>query len=144
MAEEVGATHTINAKEADPVARIGEITGKGADFALEASGNPAVLRQAIDCLGIFGTCGIVGAPPLGTEVNVDVMGVMIPGKMVKGIVQGDAVSSTFIPTLIEYYRQGRFPFDRLIKYYDFADINQAIEDSETGKTIKPVLRIGTA
>lgn len=144
MAEEVGATHTINAKEADPVARIGEITGKGADFALEASGNPAVLRQAIDCLGIFGTCGIVGAPPLGTEVNVDVMGVMIPGKMVKGIVQGDAVSSTFIPTLIEYYRQGRFPFDRLIKHYDFADINQAIEDSETGKTIKPVLRIGTA
>jgi aryl-alcohol dehydrogenase len=143
MAEEIGATHTINAKEADPVAKIGEITGKGADYSLEASGNPAVLRQAIDCLGIFGTCGIVGAPALGTEVNVDVMGVMIPGKMVKGIVQGDAVSSTFIPTLIEFYRQGRFPFDRLIKHYDFADINQAIEDSESGKTIKPVLRIGT-
>ncbi len=142
MAEEIGATHTINAKEADPVATIGEITGKGADFALEASGNPAVLRQAIDCLGIFGVCGIVGAPALGTEVNVDVMGVMIPGKMVKGIVQGDAVSSTFIPSLIEFYRQGRFPFDRLIKHYDFADINQAIEDSESGKTIKPVLRIG--
>lgn len=142
MAEELGATHTINAKDADPVIKIGEITGKGADFSLEASGNPAVLRQAIDCLGIFGTCGIVGAPALGTEVSIDVMGVMIPGKMVKGIVQGDAVSSTFIPTLIEYYRQGRFPFDRLIKHYDFADINQTIADSESGKTIKPVLRIG--
>lgn len=144
MAEEVGATHIINAKTTDPVAKIGEITGKGADFALEASGNPAVLRQAIDCLGIFGTCGIVGAPALGTEVSVDVMGVMIPGKMVKGIVQGDAISSTFIPTLIEYYRQGRFPFDRLIEFYDFADISRAIEDSETGKTIKPVLRVGRA
>ena len=143
MAAELGATHTINGKETDSVAKIGEITGKGADFALEATGVPAVLRQAIDCLGIFGTCGIVGAPALGTEVAVDVMGVMIPGKMVKGIVQGDAVSSTFIPTLIEFYRQGRFPFDRLIKHYDFADINQAIEDSESGKTIKPVLRIGT-
>jgi aryl-alcohol dehydrogenase len=144
LAEEIGATHTVNAKEADPVARIGEITGKGADYSLEASGNPAVLRQAIDCLGIFGTCGIVGAPPLGTEVNVDVMGVMIPGKMVKGIVQGDVISSTFIPMLIEFYRQGRFPFDRLIKHYNFEDINQAIADSESGKTIKPVLRIGTA
>jgi len=143
LAAELGATHTVNAKEADPVARIGEITGKGADFSLEASGNPAVLRQAIDCLGIFGTCGIVGAPPLGTEVNVDVMGVMIPGKMVKGIVQGDVISSTFIPTLIEFYRQGRFPFDRLIKHYNFEDINQAIADSESGKTIKPVLRIGS-
>lgn len=144
LAAEVGATHTINAKETDVVAKIQEITGKGADFALEASGVGSVLRQAIDCLGIFGTCGIVGAPPLGSEVSVDVMGVMIPGKRVMGIVQGDVVSATFIPTLIELYRQGRFPFDRLIKHYDFADINQAIEDSETGKTIKPVLRIGTA
>lgn len=144
LAAEVGATHTINAKETDVVAKIQEITGKGADFALEASGVGSVLRQAIDCLGIFGTCGIVGAPPLGSEVSVDVMGVMIPGKRVMGIVQGDVVSATFIPMLIELYRQGRFPFDRLIKHYDFADINQAIEDSETGKTIKPVLRIGTA
>lgn len=143
LAAEIGATHTINGKEVDAVAKIQEITGKGADFALEASGVGAVLRQAIDCLGIFGTCGIVGAPPLGSEVKVDVMGVMIPGKRVMGIVQGDVISSTFIPTLIELYRQGRFPFDRLIKQYDFADINQAIADSETGKTIKPVLRIGT-
>jgi aryl-alcohol dehydrogenase len=143
LAAEIGATHTINGKEVDAVAKILEITGKGADFALEASGVGAVLRQAIDCLGIFGTCGIVGAPPLGSEVKVDVMGVMIPGKRVMGIVQGDVISATFIPTLIELYRQGRFPFDRLIKQYDFADINQAIADSETGKTIKPVLRIGT-
>ncbi len=142
LAAEIGATHTINGKEVDVVAKIQEITGKGADFALEASGVGAVLRQAIDCLGIFGTCGIVGAPPLGSEVKVDVMGVMIPGKRVMGIVQGDVISATFIPTLIELYRQGRFPFDRLIKQYDFADINQAIADSETGKTIKPVLRIG--
>lgn len=143
LAAEIGATHTINGKEVDAVAKIQEITGKGADFALEASGVGAVLRQAIDCLGIFGTCGIVGAPPLGSEVKIDVMGVMIPGKRVMGIVQGDVISATFIPTLIELYRQGRFPFDRLIKQYDFADINQAIADSETGKTIKPVLRIGT-
>jgi aryl-alcohol dehydrogenase len=144
LAKELGATHTVNAKEVDPVATIQGITGKGADFSLEASGVGIALRQAIDCLGIFGTCGIVGAPPLGSEVKIDVMGVMIPGKMVKGIVQGDVISSTFIPTLIEFYRQGRFPFDRLIKHYDFADINQAIADSESGKTIKPVLRIGTA
>jgi len=142
LALELGATHAVNAKDGDPVAKIMEITGKGADFSLECSGRPAVLRQAIDCLGFFGTCGIVGAVPAGTEVPFDVLGVMIPAKRIMGIVQGDVISQTFIPTLIEYYRQGRFPFDRLIKHYDFADINQAISDSETGKTIKPVLRIG--
>jgi aryl-alcohol dehydrogenase len=68
---------------------------------------------------------------------------MIPAKKIMGIVQGDVIASSFIPTLIEFYKQGRFPFDRLIKHYEFADINQAIADSESGRTIKPVLRIGT-
>ncbi len=144
LAQELGATHIVNSREEDPVAKIEEITGGGADFSLECSGRGEVLRQAVDCLGFFGTCGIVGAQPLGSEVPFDVNGVMIPGKRIMGIVQGDVVSETFIPTLIEYYRQGRFPFDRLIKHYDFADINQAMDDSESGKTIKPVLRIGAA
>jgi aryl-alcohol dehydrogenase len=144
LAMELGATHVVNSLEGDPVAKIMEITGKGADFTLEASGRPAVLRQAVDCLGFFGTCGIVGASPMGSEVALDINGVMIPAKRIMGIVQGDVIAHTFIPMLIEFYRQGRFPFDRLIKHYDFDEINQAIADSESGKTIKPVLRIGTA
>jgi len=142
LALELGATHVVNSRDGDPVAKILEITGKGADFALEASGIPAVLRQAVDSLGFFGTCGIVGASPMGSEVALDINGVMIPAKRIIGIVQGDVIAKTFIPTLIEFYRQGRFPFDRLIKHYEFDDINQAIADSESGKTIKPVLRIG--
>lgn len=142
LALELGATHVVNSTDGDPVGRIMEITGKGADFSLECSGRPAVLRQAIDCLGFFGTCGIVGAAPAGAEVAFDILSVMIPAKRIMGIVQGDVIAHSFIPTLIEYYRQGRFPFDRLIKYYDFDQINEAIADSEAGRTIKPVLRIG--
>jgi aryl-alcohol dehydrogenase len=144
LAMDLGATHTVNAGETDPVAKVMEITGAGADFSLECSGRAAVLRQAIDCLGFFGTCGIVGATPMGTEVSFDINSVMIPAKKILGIVQGDVVSDTFIPTLIQYYREGRFPIDRLIKFYDFADVNEAMDDSENGRTIKPVLRIGTA
>lgn len=143
LARELGATHTINSRTEDPVARVREITGKGADFSLECSGRGEVLRQAIDCLGIFGICGIVGATKEGTEVAFNVNDVMIPGRKIMGIVQGDVVAKTFIPVMINLYRQGRFPFDRLIKFYDFDDINQAVEDSERGVTIKPVLRIGT-
>ena len=47
----------------------------------------------------------------------------------------------FIPHLIEMHRQGRFPFDRLIRHYAFDDINAAIHDSETGTTIKPIVRM---
>jgi aryl-alcohol dehydrogenase len=66
---------------------------------------------------------------------------MIPGRRIMGIVQGDVVAQTFIPTLVELHRQGRFPFDRLTRFYRFDEINQAMRDSENGTTIKPILRI---
>jgi aryl-alcohol dehydrogenase len=144
LALELGATHAVNSRETDPVAKIRELTGGGADFTLECSGRAAVLRQAIDSVGLLGTCGIVGATPEGTEASFNVNDVMIPGRRIMGIVQGDVVSRTFIPELIELYRQGRFPFDRLVKFYPFDQVNQAMADSEAGVTIKPILRIEAA
>jgi aryl-alcohol dehydrogenase len=61
-------------------------------------------------------------------------------RTVKGIIEGDVIPDLFIPRLIELYKQGRFPFDRLIKYYALEEINQAVEDMEKGLVIKPVLR----
>lgn len=144
LARELGATHVINSRETDPVAAVREITGGGADYTLECSGRAEVLRQAIDSLGVLGACGIVGATREGTEAAFNVNEVMIPGRRIVGIVQGDVVSKIFIPTLIELHRQGRFPFDKLVRFYDFADINQAIADSESGVTIKPILRMPAA
>jgi aryl-alcohol dehydrogenase len=140
LALELGATHIVNSKDRDAVEEVRKLTG-GADFTLECSGRPAVLRQAIDSLGILGTCGIVGATKEGTEVAFNVNDVMIPGRRIMGIVQGDVVSRTFIPELIELFRQGRFPFDRLVKFYPFDQLNEAMADSESGVTIKPILRI---
>jgi len=51
------------------------------------------------------------------------------------------VASTFIPILVDLFLQGRFPFDKLCRFYEFDQINQAMEDSEKGITIKPILRI---
>ena len=82
---------------------------------------------------------IVGITP---EMTVDMFGeIMAEGKTVTGVIEGDTVPQLFIPELVEYYRQGRFPFDKLVKCYDFEDINQAFEDSRTGKTIKPVVKM---
>ena len=140
-AKELGATHVVNSKQTDPVEAIKEITRGGADFSLEASGIPAVLRQAIDSIGVLGKCGIVGAAKLGAEAAFDVNGVMIPGKTIRGILQGESVPDIFIPQLIELHMQGRFPFERLIEFYDLEDINQAAADSEKGVTVKPVIRM---
>jgi aryl-alcohol dehydrogenase len=140
MAKELGATHTLNAGEVDPVEAILEITGGGAEFSLECVGNPKVLRQAVDVLPRCGVCGLLGVVPPGTEVSLD-MDLIMNGRTVMGILGGDAIADLFIPKLIELYRQGRFPFDRLITFYPFDDIQQAVEDMEAGKVIKPVLRL---
>jgi aryl-alcohol dehydrogenase len=140
-ARELGATHVVNSKETNPVDAIKELTGGGADFSLEATGIPAVLRQAIDAIGVLGKCGIVGAAKLGAEASFDVNDVMIPGKKVQGILQGESVPDVFIPQLVDLHMQGRFPYDRLVKFYKLEDINQAAEDSEKGVTVKPVIRM---
>jgi aryl-alcohol dehydrogenase len=141
LAKELGATHTVNSRETDPVIAVREITGGGADFTLESSGRPTVLRQAIDALAIGGTCGIVGAPALGTEASFDVNAVMTAGKRIIGIIEGESKPDLFIPVLVELYTQGRFPFDKLVKFYTLDQINQAAEDSDKGITIKPVIRL---
>lgn len=141
LALELGATHVINSREEDPVQRVREITGGGANYSLECSGRAEVLRQAIDAITTLGTCGIVGATKMGTEVAFNINEVMIPGKRIMGIVQGDVVANAFIPTLVDLYLQGRFPFDKLCRFYAFEQINEAMSDSERGITIKPILRM---
>jgi aryl-alcohol dehydrogenase len=143
MAKKFGATYTLHSGKVDPVAGIQEITGEGADFTLVCVGNPKVLRQAVDSLPRggprCGVCGLLGVVAPGTEVTLD-MDKMMNGRTVKGIIAGDSVPDVFIPILIELYRQGRFPFDRMITFYPFDEISKAVGDMEKGNVIKPVLR----
>jgi len=141
IAKELGATHTINPDEADPVQNIMDITGGGPNYSLECVGNPAVFRQAVDVLPLLGVCGLCGVVPPGTEVILN-MDLIMNGRTVRGIIEGDAIPDLFIPQLIELYRKGRFPFDRMITFYPFEEINKAVEDMEKGLVIKPVLKLG--
>ena len=107
----------------------------------ETTGRAEVLGQAIECLGSLGTIGVVGAPKLGTKAEFDINNLLLLGRSIRGIVEGDSVPQIFIPQLIELNRQGRFPFDKLIKFYPFDKINEAVKDSESGATLKAVLKI---
>jgi aryl-alcohol dehydrogenase len=139
LAGELGASHTIDATQADPVDAVRQITGGGARYSLECTGNPAVLRQAVDMLGSAATCGVIGAPPFGTDVALDVNELIALGRTVRGIVEGDSVPQLLIPRLVELWRQGRFPVDHLVKTFPFAEINNAVEQMANGTVIKPVV-----
>src|SRR5262249_31956028 len=68
LARTLGATHAIDARDTDPVAAIRDLTGGGADYTLDTSGQPAVLRRAVDCLAKLGVCGLIGLAERGAEV----------------------------------------------------------------------------
>ena len=141
LAAELGATHTIDARKEDVRERIAQITeGAGVDFALEITALPEMLTLAVDILAPCGTAGQIGGGLPGAKAAIG-MSRLLLGRSVRGIIQGDSIPRAFIPKLIEMYSRGQFPFDRLVRFYDFAQINQAVADAASGETIKPILRV---
>jgi aryl-alcohol dehydrogenase len=141
---QLGATHTVEAgPEMAGQLRAIAAASPGLNYALDTTGNVTVIQTAVDCLAPHGVCGLISSGK-GANISLNLLHMMLGGRTVRGIHQGDSVPDVFIPQLIELYRQGRFPFDRLLSFYDLADINQALADMESGKTIKPVVRMPQA
>jgi aryl-alcohol dehydrogenase len=141
LAREFGATHILNHTDRnDIVAEIRKLTGRGVRFSLETSAAVLVFREAVECLMPAGTCVLLGSARAGTEVSFE-MPFLQEGRVVQGVIQGDSVPQEFIPRLVDHIMAGRFPIERMITFYDLADINRAAQESSAGTTIKPVLRM---
>lgn len=140
LAEEVGATHTINASDhGDVVGAIRAIAAGGVDYSVETSAVPAVAAQAVESLAKLGTCAILGLGPPGTTLSTDMTRLLTTGRTVTGVTMGDGRPHELIPALLELHRQGRFPVDRLITRYPFDEIERAVADVEGGRAVKAVL-----
>ena len=141
LAKELGATHTINSKQEDAVAKIKELTGGyGVDWTVDTTGLPAVIKNAITALAQGGTCAAIAVTPHLIELSTW-NDLCVDDKKVVGVNMGDSIPQIDIPRLLEFYKLGWFDFDKTEKFYDFEEINQANADSVSGKTIKPVLII---
>ncbi|GAA1555005.1 NAD(P)-dependent alcohol dehydrogenase [Actinomadura kijaniata] len=138
LARELGATHAFDGADEDLAARIRALTpgGEGVQYALDTTAVPEVVSAAVASLRTTGVCGLVGVG--AREYRLDPT-LLLMGRTVKGIIEGDVVPQLFIPRLVELWKQGRFPFDRLIETYPLADVNRAEADSLSGKVVKPVL-----
>lgn len=141
LAKELGATHGINRKKVDDIPKaIAEITGGGAHYAIDTSGYGPLIEIAIKSTRYHGE--ILTLAPSGVIDKFDVgFEILMQMRSIKGACEGDSIAQLFIPELLDLYKQGKFPLDKLVTTYDFEDINQAFEDSNNGKVIKAVLRI---
>lgn len=141
LAKELGATHTFNAKD-DPLASIRELCPEGLGYAFDTTGINSVIEQAWSLLAPKGVCGIVGASDPADNLTFNEAAFMAGGRTVMGILGGDSDVGPFLVELIEHHLAGRFPFERLIETFPFAQINEAIEAGESGRVVKPVLVMG--
>lgn len=141
LALECGATDVINGKEcADVPAEIRRLCdGKGAHFALEASGVPALGLQMLDSMRREGLAVIVSVMGDKTMPVLIENQIMSPSVTLAGIVEGGSNPKVFIPELVKYYKEGRLPVGKMANYYKFEDIEEAFEASHNGSVIKPVL-----
>ena len=139
-AKALGATDIINSKTVDDVpAMIQEMTDVGVDYAVVSAPANGLPEQAIRSTGILGHTAIIGG---AAHADLSMMNdILVPARQVTGVLQGFSLPKLFIPQLIQLYQQGDFPFDKLVKFYDLKDVNQAFEDSLNGTTVKAILRM---
>lgn len=138
MAKKYGATDAINSKnKADVAAAVRDLTGgKGADYALETTGVEACTLAALKSLHTGGKGACVAA---SKKITLDPAPSYLIGRSWSYLIEGESVPQDFIPMLIDWYKQGRLPFDRMLTFYSFDQINQAFEDVKQGIATKAVL-----
>lgn len=137
-----GATHGVNAKNADPVAAVKEITGgQGADYAFVTVGSAAALQQAFAMLCRGGTAVMVGLPPAEDALaSFAAAEFAINEKTVTGGYMGSIRLQVDIPKLIALYKAGRYKLDELVAgRYPFERINEALESSAGGEALRNVI-----
>jgi aryl-alcohol dehydrogenase len=143
LAAELGATHTIDARDVELRAALLQAVPEGLDHVIDTSGHVPGIQAALASLAPRGRLALISSAK-GADIPVNALQLMLGGHGVVGVHQGDSVPALFIPQLIEHHRGGRFPFERLLRFYAFAQLNQALDDLAAGRVIKPVIRMPVA
>lgn len=138
-ARELGATHTIDTGVDDLGASLARLTGgQGVTYVVETTGVPALLELAVTAITTSGTVAVIGAPAAGSRASFDV-NALIDGRTIRGVTEGGSDRITFIPALIDLFRQGRLPYDRFVEFYPAGKLTDAVQDARLGRTVKPVI-----
>jgi S-(hydroxymethyl)glutathione dehydrogenase / alcohol dehydrogenase len=140
LAVKMGATHTINASQTDPIAALNQICRGGVDFAIEATGRPAVMGQALQSVRNQGGIAVViGNARYGERIELD-PGQLNAGKQLRGTWGGDTVPDRDFPRYGKLIHIGKLNLAPLVStIYRLNDMNVALNDLETGKTARPLI-----
>jgi S-(hydroxymethyl)glutathione dehydrogenase/alcohol dehydrogenase len=139
LAEQFGATDTVDASAVDPVAAVRELTGGGVDYSFEAIGLKTTVEQAFSMLRNRGTATVIGMVPIGQTIELQAVD-FLGEKKIQGSVMGSNRFRVDMPQLLELYRQGRLKLDELVSARVGLDgINEAYVELKTGNPARTVI-----
>ncbi|KAH3981109.1 hypothetical protein HBI56_053370 [Parastagonospora nodorum] len=142
LAKELGATHVIDTSNfpsltVDLAKAIRDIAPQGTNASFDMTGVIPIIDAGLQSLHPKGEMVLIGI--VDGKMSVDMGAMLANGIAIRGCVEGNALPSKFVPQMIEWYRQGKFPIDKLIKTYTSDDFEKALSDMHSGATVKPIL-----
>ncbi|MDQ3455458.1 MAG: S-(hydroxymethyl)mycothiol dehydrogenase [Actinomycetota bacterium] len=140
-AERMGATHTVDSRDVDPVEAIRELTGgHGADVVVEAVGRPETYKQAFYARDLAGTLVQVGVPTPDMTIELPLIELFGRGGALRSSWYGDCLPSRDFPMLIDLYLQGRFDLDAFVsETIGIDDVEAAFEKMHRGEVLRSVV-----
>jgi Zn-dependent alcohol dehydrogenase len=143
-AKSLGATHVVDSSRLPDGKTVIEAVqsiceGVGPSITIDTTGVPVLVKAAIEMTRKGGKIIQVGSTPPDFQVELPAFLFMNSGKAYMGAIEGNSISSDFIPKMIGWYRDGRFPFDKLVKLMAVEEFEKGIHEMHTGETVKPVL-----
>ncbi len=144
-ATELGATHTVNARETDVVEAVRECTGGfGADVVIDAVGRPETWQQAFFARDLAGTVVLVGVPSPDMRVpDIPLLEIFGRGGALKSSWYGDCLPERDFPMLVELHLQGRLPLEKFVsETIGLDDIEAAFEKMQNGEVLRSVALLG--
>jgi Zn-dependent alcohol dehydrogenase len=140
LARELGASHCVDARDADAIDSLRELTHGGVQYAIESVGNEQVLAQAYAATRRGGTTVTVGLPATDRMLTVPAFNLVVEERTIKGSFMGSSVPSRDVPRFIALYRAGFLPVDRLLTHrLRLDEMNMGFDRLDRAEAIRQVV-----
>jgi len=139
LAQSVGATQVFDGRREDVFATLQAAFPSGVQYIIDTTGQVDLVNQCAALLATRGRLGLVASYDPQSMLSMNAVTVLTRGQHVQGIMAGDSDIQRLIPELVAHYLEGRFPIDRLVRYYAFAEVNDAVAASRSGSVVKPIV-----
>lgn len=146
LAKALGATHVIDtsahSSTDELVQAVREASGPeklGATISIDTSAHPPLVAAQVEYTRYMAKIIQVGTGMPDAHLTLHMQSFMVSGKQYFGAVQGHSRTSEYIPQMIRWWKEGKFPVERLVKFFSFEDYEEALKVMGRGDVVKPIM-----